>query len=85
MSFLCPVQYDVTMHSRKSDLTMQEIRKYAQLAWEVCVRTDGKARVLGIQAVEHADLSLEGDEMPRAKPTIKKGARERQPFRPQRD
>lgn len=83
------VRYDVTMYSRNNDLTMQEIRKHTQLAWETLVRparwTDGEARVLGIQATEQGNLALEGDEMPRAKSNTKRGFRERQPPRPQRD
>lgn len=64
------VRYEVTMHCRANTLTMQEIRKYAQVAWETRRlydrRCDGDARVLGIEAFETGDLALEGKELPRA-------------------
>ncbi|KAK9539434.1 hypothetical protein VZT92_004542 [Zoarces viviparus] len=63
------VRYDVTMHCRTSNLTMPEIRKYAQLAWETrgrpIKRHDDTARVLGIQRSGDPDLALEGNERPR--------------------
>ncbi|KAL7374388.1 hypothetical protein ABVT39_028159 [Epinephelus coioides] len=69
------LRYDVTMHCRTRGLTMQEIKKYAQLAWETCMRpTRGRevdARVLGIQASEDADLALEGSEVPRARMDVR--------------
>ncbi|XP_051571559.1 uncharacterized protein LOC127451142 [Myxocyprinus asiaticus] len=70
------VRYDVTMHCRMGNPTMQEIRKYAQLAWETRVRParghEGDARALGIQAL-YADLALEGNEMPRVKVNARTG------------
>ncbi|KAL7371612.1 hypothetical protein ABVT39_002033 [Epinephelus coioides] len=69
------LRYDITMHCRTRGLTMQEIKKYAQLAWETRMRpTRGRevdARVLGIQASEDADLALEGSEVPRASTDVK--------------
>lgn len=69
------LRYDVTMHCRTRGLTMQEIKKYAQLAWETRMRPNrGRevdARVLGIQALEDADLALEGSEVPRARMDVR--------------
>lgn len=79
------VRYDVTMHCRTANLAMQEIRRYAQLAWETRVRpgraTDNSARVLEIRTPGHADLALEGNEKPRAKMHAKTSAQARQTFR----
>ncbi|MED6275465.1 hypothetical protein CHARACLAT_026818 [Characodon lateralis] len=47
------VQYDVTMHCIMENLSMQEIRRYAQVVWETHVHSNragkGKVRVLNIQ------------------------------------
>ncbi|KAL7404872.1 hypothetical protein ABVT39_020166 [Epinephelus coioides] len=63
-------------------LPMQEIRRYAQIVWEIRVRPAKKpendARVLGIQAAEDADLALEGSKMPRAKTATRAGPQRRQ-------
>lgn len=60
----------IRMHCRKYNLTMQEIRRYVQIAWETCIcpsrRNEGDTSVLGIQASGGNDLALEGHKMPRA-------------------
>ena len=69
------LRYDVTMYCRTRGLSIQEIKRYAQLAWETRMRPTGTresdSRVLGIQLSETADLALEGNEMPRAKTETK--------------
>ncbi|AWP04972.1 Hypothetical protein SMAX5B_022208, partial [Scophthalmus maximus] len=54
---------------------MQEIKKYAQLAWETRMRPsrgrESDARVLGIETSGNADLALEGNEVPRARMDVK--------------
>ena len=82
------VRYDVTMHCRTRKLTMQEIRRYAQLSWETRMRPtrghDSDVRVLGIQASGNAaELALEGSEMPRAKATSRARPQVRRHTRPQ--
>lgn len=81
------VRYDVTMHCRTGNPTMQEIKRYAQVSWETRVRPsrghEGDARVLGIQASDHADLSLEGNEMPRGKADNRARPQGRRPPRQQ--
>lgn len=81
------IRYDVTMHCRASNLTMQGIRRYAQLAWETRVRPgrtpDHGARVLEIQAPKHAELTLEGHEKPRINTHARSNPQPRQPFRQQ--
>ncbi|KAL7403949.1 hypothetical protein ABVT39_007645 [Epinephelus coioides] len=61
------VRYDVAVYCRTRNLPMQEIRRYAQMVWEIRVRLAKKpesdTRVLGIQAAEDADLALEGNKM----------------------
>lgn len=78
------VRYDVTMHSRNHNLDMQEIRRYAQIAWETRVRTgrltDHGARVLEIQAPAQPDLTLEGREKPRARDSTRPNFQAHQPF-----
>ncbi|KAI3375545.1 hypothetical protein L3Q82_003873 [Scortum barcoo] len=69
------VRYDVTMHCRTSNLSMQEIRRYAQLAWETRMRPgrgpESGPRVLGIETSVDSELALEGDEIPSARATVK--------------
>ena len=77
------VRYDVTMHCRAGNLTMQEMRRYSQLAWETRTRPgrgpEQDARVLGIQAQPNVDLALEGNEIPHAKINPRRQDRERRP------
>ncbi|KAL7407083.1 hypothetical protein ABVT39_002598 [Epinephelus coioides] len=72
------VRYDVAVYCRTRHLPKQEIRRYAQMVWEIHVRLAKKpesdARVLGIQAAEDTDLALEGNEMPRAKTATQTGS-----------
>ncbi|KAF0024923.1 hypothetical protein F2P81_021804 [Scophthalmus maximus] len=69
------LRYKVTMHCRTGGLTMQEIKKYAQLAWETRMRPsrgrESDARVLGIETSGNADLALEGNEVIRARMDVK--------------
>lgn len=62
------VRTHVTLTCKQNRLTMQEIRKMAQMTWETIVRPSDKhdddARVLGIQSSESAELELEGSEVP---------------------
>lgn len=64
------IRYDVTMHCQTGALTMKDVRRYAQVAWQtraqVRRRPERDARVLGIQATgENPALTLEGPELPR--------------------
>ena len=65
------IRYEVTMHRRSHDLSMKEVKKYAQFAWETRrPQTGGRkgdTRVLGIQTSQNDILTLEGKELPRAK------------------
>lgn len=58
------MSYDISMHYRTRNLTMQEIRKYAQMVWEIHVhlarRPGDDARVLGIKTTQETELALEG-------------------------
>uniref|UniRef100_A0A3Q3FFC3 Uncharacterized protein n=1 Tax=Labrus bergylta TaxID=56723 RepID=A0A3Q3FFC3_9LABR len=63
------VRYDVAMHCRDRSLTMQEMKKYAQVAWETRLRPESRKpesshSVLEITTPEVNSLALEGDELP---------------------
>ena len=77
------VRYDVTMHCRAGNLTMREMRRYSQLAWETRTRPgkgpEQDARVLGIQAQPNVDLALEGNDIPHVKTNPGRENRERRP------
>ena len=77
------VRYDVTMYCRAGNHSMQEMRRYSQLAWETRTRPnkghEQDARVLGIQAQPHMDLALEGNEVPLAKTHSRREDRGRRP------
>ncbi|MEQ2164357.1 hypothetical protein GOODEAATRI_005886 [Goodea atripinnis] len=70
------VRYDVTMYCRTKTLSMQEICKYAQMAWETLARpikgSEGEARVLQIQT-ERNSFALEDQEMSSAGTHGKRG------------
>ena len=74
------IRYDVSMRSRAGNFTIEQAKKYAQMAWEVRVRTvrkkddDADIHVYGIHASDHGDLFLEGDEIPQARHSWKKGS-----------
>ncbi|KAL7383521.1 hypothetical protein ABVT39_012327 [Epinephelus coioides] len=76
------VRYNVAVYCRTRHLPTQEIRRYAQMVWEIRVRPAKKpesdGRVLGIQAGEDADLALDGSEMPCAKTPTQTGSQKRQ-------
>ena len=83
------IRYDVTMHCRTGKHTMQEIRRYAQLAWETRVRPkrghNVEARVLEVRTSENDTLMLEGDEVPRPRANFRAGPQGRRPPRQQGD
>ena len=58
------LRYNVTMHCRTHGLSMQDTRKYVQLAWEthrhLTEIRECDDRILGIQASENGNLALEG-------------------------
>lgn len=64
---------------------MQEIRKYAQMVWELRSRQNNKpdhdARVLAIQTTQDTDADAEGNELPRAKGVAQVRPRGRNPPR----
>ncbi|KAF0037918.1 hypothetical protein F2P81_010792 [Scophthalmus maximus] len=69
------LRYEVTMHCRTGGLTMQEIKEYAQLAWETHMRPssgrESDARVLGIETTGNTDLALESNKVPCARMDVK--------------
>ncbi|MEQ2246384.1 hypothetical protein ILYODFUR_038006 [Ilyodon furcidens] len=77
------VRYDVTMYCRTQTMSMQEFRKYAQMAWETRARptkgSEGEARVLQIQA-ERNSFALEDQEMPSTRTHVKNRFREQRRF-----
>ncbi|MEQ2238462.1 hypothetical protein ILYODFUR_033330 [Ilyodon furcidens] len=77
------VQYDVTMYCRTKTMSMQEIRKYAQMAWETRARptkgSESEATVLQVQT-ERTSLALEGQDMPSAGTHVKNRFREQRRF-----
>lgn len=69
------MRYDVTMHCRTGGLTMLEIKKYVQMAWETRMRLtrglENDARVLGIETSANANLVLEGNQVPCARMDVR--------------
>ncbi|MEQ2309508.1 hypothetical protein AMECASPLE_039497 [Ameca splendens] len=71
------------MYCRTKTMSMQEIQKYAQMAWETRARptkgSEGEARVLQVQT-ERNSLALEDQEMPSTRTHVKNRFMEQRRF-----